>query len=292
MTSEKTFMTAPTAAQGDNPASRGRRRRVVWTPSTGPDSLDLATEVRERSQRANIPLTKRFVRNDNPDTVPMLYRLYAGGRSGAVAIKLYVALVWRCSAPPYKSRRDPARSWATLLDLEDPAGNGSLRVRAALRKLEKVNLIRLDPDPGYPQTITLLAESGDGSPYEPASTRSFLLNRGRAAPSVDAYYFQIPTAMWVRGYMQELSGPALVMYLALACEQAYRRDQWFSTEQFPSRFRFSAQTRSAGTKELRRAQLLRVTSVALDDAGRSVSFNRTRRRNKYRLIGAAVPEEE
>lgn len=281
-------MTASTSPK----RKRLRPRPARWVPPTGRDALRLAEQVRERSQRTNIPLTKSFVRASAPGIQPMLYRLYAGGRSGIVAVKLYLALVWRCSAPPYSSRRDSARAWATLLDLDDPGGKGARRVRSALQKLEDLELVRIDEDPGYPPTVTLLAEAGDGTPYEPASTRSFKMNRGRDTPDSDSYYFQVPAAMWTQGYIQALSGPGMVMYLALACEQAYRRDQWFSTEQFPERFLFSAQTRAEGTKELKQAGLLRVTSKMLDEAGQTVSFGRMRRRNSYRLTGAAVPAKD
>lgn len=270
---------------------KGRRRipRVVWLPPTGRDSIDLAKVVRARSQRANAPLTKHFVRAEVAGVEPMLYRIYVGGQSGAVAVKLYLALVWRCSGAPYMSRRDSARSWAILLDLDDPTQSGARRVSAALRKLQDARLVQLDPDPGYPPTITLLSESGDGSPYEPASTRHFRSNRGGKTPSADSLYFKIPAAMWVEGYIQAFSGPALIMYLVLACEQAYLRGQWFSTEQFPERYLISAQTRAKGTAELKRAGLLQVTAKTLDETGRTVSFGRPRRRNIYRLIGSAKP---
>jgi len=289
MTSEKTFATSRRGRVG-RPLRRVAKRKV------GEDSLELASGLLARSRRSNIPVTKAFARADVPGVEPMLYRLYSGGstggRSGVVAIKLYLALIWRCSAAPYQSRRDSARTWATLLDLPDPADKGARRIRAALQTLKEENLIRLTPDPGYPPTITLLAESGDGSPYEPASLRGFNMNRGRVVPSVQSYYFQVPAQMWVQGFMQSLSGPALMVYLALASEQAYQRDQWFSTEQFPARFLISAQTRAAGTKELQRDQLLKVSTRLLDEGGNAVSFGRLRRRNTYRLLGAAVPGEE
>lgn len=54
----------------------------------------------------------------------------------------------------------PARSWAELLDLDDPAGAEQRRIRAAVSWLEDAGLVLVDRPACEPPTITLLREDG------------------------------------------------------------------------------------------------------------------------------------
>lgn len=220
-----------------------------------------------------------------------LAKIYSGGKSGTVAVKLYLALLWRSSSPPYTTDR-AARGWATLLDLDDPEDLGSRRIRAALRTLEKAQLIELEARPGQPPVVTLLDEGGEGVEYELPSTMFVKTNRG--ADSTEAFsnpnlYFKVPSRLWTEGYLQALSGPGLVMLLILLAERADLKAVWFSTTEFPARYFISSSTRTKGTKELQQAGLLNIISQPLPQPGGSV-FDPRRRRYLYRLSGAAVDE--
>ena len=58
-------------------------------------------------------------------------------------VLLYLALIWRCSAPPFSTDLQ-ARKWALLLGLEDPDVRGARRMTNALDVLEREGLVKLD----------------------------------------------------------------------------------------------------------------------------------------------------
>lgn len=257
-------------------------------PMASDASRSAASEIRASSGiRIDAPVRRRFVRSDNaPNSSPMV-SIYRGGRGGDVAIRLYVALIWRSARPPFDSA-ESAAAWATLLDLEDPTGNGARRVRAALKKLSAAKLIRIESDPGRVSRVVLLREDGSGKPYQLPSS-SFTAARGDRR---DVHrYFKVPTALWTDGQFQSLSGPALVMLMIFLSEQgAEGKAIWFSVSVFQDRYGISPATRSAGTKELRARGLLVETSEKL--GGRSgipnTVFGATiQRRKVYKLTGSA-----
>jgi hypothetical protein len=253
-------------------------------------ALAAADHIQATSRRrtTSTPVRKWFVRSFDGEKPP-LAKVYSGGKSGTVAVKLYLALLWRSSSPPYTTDR-AARGWATLLDLDDPDGLGSRRVRAALRSLSKANLVELETRPGQPLLVTVLDEGGEGVEYELPSTMFVKTSRG--AESAEALrnpnlYFKIPSKLWTEGVMQTLSGPGLIMLLILLAEQADSKAVWFSTEEFPARYFISPSTRTKGTKELQQYGLLNTVSQPLPRPGGSV-FDPRRRRYLYRLSGHAV----
>ena len=122
-------------------------------------ALEAAREVdASTTRRRATPLRKCFVRSDDDAPPPMTRIFKSGGRGGQVALKLYLALIWRCSSPPFETTK-PARAWATLLGLEDPGGNGQRRVNAALRTLQEAKLVRVVPVPGIGNKVVLLDDS-------------------------------------------------------------------------------------------------------------------------------------
>jgi hypothetical protein len=259
---------------------------------TSEAALAAADHIQATSRRrtTSTPVRKWFVRSFDGEKPP-LAKVYSGGKSGTVAVKLYLALLWRSSSPPYTTDR-AARGWATLLDLDDPDGLGSRRVRAALRSLSKANLVELETRPGLPPLVTVLDEGGEGVEYELPSTMFVKTSRG--AESAEALrnpnlYFKIPSRLWTQGLMQALSGPGLIMLLILLAEQADSKAVWFSTEEFPARYYISPSTRTKGTKELQQYGLLNTVSQPLPRPGGSV-FDPRRRRYLYRLSGHAVIE--
>ncbi|MFC8314182.1 hypothetical protein ACFUEJ_11230 [Gordonia sp. NPDC057258] len=237
-------------------------------------------------------MRKVFVRrSDAGDPEAPMAALYRSGRNGAVAVKLYLALLWRCSAPPFDTDK-PARAWATLLDLDDPENAGARRIKNAMKTLREAGLIEVLENPGYPNLVRLLDESGNREPYTLPSTAYTKAKQTGAKPGVLArqMYFKIPPQLWTDGYIQELNGPGLAMLLILLAEQGGEGEAvWFSTTEFPQRYSISHKTRAAGTRELVNARLLTVDSesIAVKMSRAATTFDPRRRRKIYRLAPPA-----
>lgn len=202
---------------------------------------------------------------------------------------LYLALIWRCSAPPFSTDLQ-ARKWALLLDLEDPDVRGARRVTNALDVLERERLVKLHRRSGESTIITLLMESGDGRDYQLPSTATA---RAKSKSHAEQHrYFKVPPKLWVTGEIQTLSAGALAMLLILLCERNVDgRRTWWSTERFPQLFAISPTMRAKGTKELEELGLLSVTKQRVADGpDPSRVFTRDRVRNLYRLMGDARPQ--
>lgn len=257
--------------------------------TTGLDSLDAASEIADSSKkRIDAPVRKTFVRAEG-EASPPLANLYAGGRSGIVAVKLYLALIWRSGGSGYASDK-PARAWATLLDLPDPEALGARRIKAAMKALAQQRLLTITPQPGGPNLITLLDEGGTGRPYElPSSAYSRAQARGAGTSRLRSnLYFKVPTRLWTEGYIQTMTGPGLVMLLILLAEQGGTGQQlWISPAAFADRYKISRSTRTAGTKELKRLRLLVVERESLSARSTQSVFDERRRRNVYRLAPRA-----
>lgn len=275
---------------------RDRFRPSVDTSKASREAArEMASSFR---RRVDIPVRKSFVRpmTETSDPVAPLARIYSGGRSGVVAVKLYLALIWRCSAPPFSTDK-PARAWATLLDLEDPEGKGARRIKDAMRRLADEQLIDVTSQAGYPNLVTLRDESGSGRAYElPSTSYSFgKANRASKEALAAQTYFKVPLRLWTRGYIQALKGPGLVMLLILLAEQGGEGARvWFSTDEFPRRYNISHKTRAAGTQELRNMGLLTVEREGLPPTSKSGVFETRRTRNVYRLDALAqnTPAED
>lgn len=263
----------------------------------------LAREVdRSLGARKAVPIRNSFVRNDNPDIDAPLKKLVSigGGRGGAVPVLLYIALVWKCAKKPFDVKL-PARKWAELLGLDDPAGKGARRITHALQTLAANRLIRLDKVHGEATKVTLLDESGDDSSYELPSTAY-----SRHGLKRDLY-FKVSSNLWTSGQLQQLTASGLAMLLVLLEEGGYRpsesplrslhlfpkgRDIWFTTENFPTRFGISASMRSRGTRELEDADLLETTRMPVGPPGVLVSFTTEKVRKVYTLHGNALVTEQ
>lgn len=264
------------------------RRRV--------EAVQAANQMaRVAGRRIDTPIRKTFVRNLDDTGRPPMAVVYAGGRSGVVALKVYLALVWRSTKAPHSSAL-PSRGLATLLGLPDPEGKGSRRVTAALKRLEEYKLITLTPQPGHPTLVTLLDESADGGPYEVPST-AYAKRSGKKSTPLDELrrhrYFKVDSRLWLSGKMQDLSGPGLVMLLILLAEQAGEgKEVWFSTTAFHDRYGIAHQTRATGTTELLEAGLLSIEKRSLGANMHSSTFDPRRTRTAYRLFGEALLRPE
>lgn len=253
------------------------------------DAMKLASLMAGDSIRQEIPVRRTFVRALEPGETPPLARLVSTrGRGGEVAIKLYLALLWRCSSPPF-STEIPARRWAELLALPSPGTLGARRITSALSTLERENLVTLTPRPGDSTVVTLLDESGSGARYRLPSTASA---RATNPESVRRnVYLKMPLGLWTEGLVQVMSGPAVAMLLVLL--DSRNQDgtpTWWGTSYFPEMFGLSAAVRTKGTRQLKDFGLVRVTKQLVDpNAGRS--FGRERVRQTYELLNVARPAE-
>ncbi|MGY0388273.1 hypothetical protein ACWZJV_14995 [Nocardioides sp. WG-D5] len=258
-------------------------------PSAPQWSLDTAKGLeRDSGRRKEIPVRRSFVRGDDGDPSPMARLVSRGGRGGEVPLKLYLALIWRCSAKPFQTSI-LARNWATLLGLDDPNGLGARRVTNALKVLERERLVQLQPRRGDSTIITLLNESGRGERYSLPSTAAA---RAPGEQQLAAnLYFKIPLELWTEGYIQSMSTAAVAMLLVLLDSRNIDgRRTWWSTTRFPELFSLSTSIRTKGTTELINFGLLSVRKELVADTPQ-FSFGRDRVRNTYALRGAARPED-
>jgi len=248
-----------------------------------PEALAAATALARRNRGRSAQLRRLFVeRFDIAEPTPLAMML-RGGRGGHVRLKTYLSMLWLAAAPPHDVAY-PARAWASLLDLPDPSGRGARRVNDAIAWLEDNAFIEVATQPGYPNRVTLLHESGSGSRYRVPGEA---YNKGKAS-GADASelmhhrYLQMPATYWTSGWMCTLSGPATAMFLVLLAEQSGRPDDqelWFSPDAATLRYSLSADTRSSGLQELRRAGLVSVRRRAIA----SDVFDVQRFRNTYLL---------
>jgi hypothetical protein len=241
-------------------------------------SRDHADDIDKTSgRRTSAPVRLVFAcnRTQQKADTPLAKLVNTGGRGADVALKLYLALIWRSSAEPFTTTL-PARKWAELLALPEPDTNGARRVADAIKALrDNHQLIAVDNRPGEPSQITLLHESGSGQPY----TRP----RGRTAPEL---YLNVPAAMWTSGHIQRLTGPGVAMLLAVLSEQSKPGDPvWWSTTRWAERISLASATRARGTRELKDAGLLTVKKRPITVNGKGFAAEQVR--SIYAVTGAA-----
>lgn len=271
--SAKSVQVAATEAQ--ETALETLQRAPAW-------SLKAAQDLAARTPaRTSIPVRRTFVNaGETGGRAPLAELVARRGRGGVVPLKLYLALIWRCSAPPF-STDIQARLWATLLGLPEPDTHGARRIANALDVLEAMNLVSLERRRGESTVITLLEESGTGEPYSLPS-----------GPNTSGYtYFKVPIELWtVEGDIQVMSAAGVAMLLALLEGRNLDGEPtWWSTERFPARYGLTPTIRSRGTSELVERTLLFVNKRAVS---KTSGFSSQRVRNTYQLLGRAVPREK
>ena len=250
------------------------------------EALELAGLIKERvGRRTSAPVRTAFVRNLTPGAgKPPLARLLRSGRAGDVRVGLYLSFLWFAAAEPFDLAY-PARAWAALLGLDDPAGNGTRRIRQAMSALSTEKLIEITPRPGQPSRVILREETGDNRPY---TVPGAMYNKHRGGSDEQRHrYVQIPDAMWTNGWISVLSGPGLAMLLVLMTERAGRpadTDLWISTSRAKTDYAISDETRSRGLRELRAAGLVTARRAAI---GRD-ALDFQRMRNTYRIVDGAL----
>jgi hypothetical protein len=236
--------------------------RFDMTQRPTPEALSAAEALSRRNYGRKAQLRRLFVERRDMSSPTPLAHMIRGGRGGQVRLRLFLSMQWLAAAPPHDVAY-PARAWATLLDLNDPQGNGARRVSDAVAWLEENCFVSVRAEPGHPNRITLLDESGRGRRYRvPGAAYSKAVSRKANSDVLDRHrYVQIHPAFWTSGWLATLSGAGVAMYLVLLCEQAGQeegRELWFSPDLARRRYALSDDTRSAGLDELRRAGLVTV----------------------------------
>lgn len=252
---------------------------------------DFAQRLGARRRDAGAPVRTVFVSDENVER-PTLARLLSGtgpggggGRGGQLRVKLYLSLLWVCAKEPYDATF-PARAWAALLGLPEPAGRGVRRVQQTLRELQDRRLVQLEDRGGLPSRVTPLSEKGDGTAFRPAPDAYNALQQHAAEESVlrEHRYFRVPSALWTKGHIAQLKGPGLAMLLALLSERrgSPEADVWFSPARATARFGFAASTRVEGLAQLRELGLVRTTLRTVSESGTYIDF--ARRRNVHEVV--------
>jgi len=231
----------------------------VASPIQQQASKEFALSIGARRRKSGAPVRTIFVSDETVEKPPLARLLNSaetggGGRGGQLRVKLYISLLLVCAKKPYGVAR-PARAWAALLGLDDIDGKGVRRIQDTLRDLADRQFIKLEDRGGLPSNVTVLSESGDGSPFIPApDAYNRLTSNGVVDPEVlrNHLYFRIPTTLWTSGKIGFLKGPSLAMLLALISEQhGTGQSVWFSPDRANKRFGLSPSTRSEGLAHLR-----------------------------------------
>lgn len=243
------------------------------------ESLELADRLcRKSKRRSGVPVRKIFLRVEDLEgthSESSLRVLQGAGREGgAVSVKLYLSILLLATKEPHEVKGITNEAWARILGLEDPAGKGKRRIGSAIKKLEKHGLIKKSRN----NSIILCHESGGSRPY----TRPIGVKN---KSTFKDYYFQIDLRFWKYGYIQAISSAALTTYLIILAESKNgANDVWFTSTNFQERYKFSANIRTNGSKELRDLGLIKIKAAPLDTHGEyRDSLYKKSRRNLYTI---------
>jgi hypothetical protein len=247
-------------------------------------ALRNAATLRKRLQGRSAKVRLDFVRTDTEGVVPLLAYLLRGGRGGEVRLKLFLSLLWVAGGGTddrHKTHAYPARSWAGLLDLDDPEGNGQRRIRDALKWLDDQQLVKIEREPGHPMVLQLRREDGSGKNYTDPGGNARQKKSKKEDVSQDDLFLQLPSSFWTDGWLASLSGRAIAMLLVLgeATFWATQEFPWVSPSLARSRYGLSEDTWSKGMRELREHEIIQIRKkpVGEDD------FDIIRTRNTFRL---------
>ncbi|MER5417720.1 hypothetical protein [Streptomyces virginiae] len=241
-----------------------------------------AKQARARAGGAKTAAVRcRFIsRTDAGALSPPLARLLrgSGGRGGAARLNLYLSMLWLSRNEDKPVFQYPAVAWAQLLGYRDPEGAGARRVQEALRWLDNEAFVRLQRKPGVSSAVHLLSDSGAGRPYTAPGP---MMKRIERSKREEHLYVQLPAGLWTNGWITELSGAAIAMYLVLLNEQrGEEKPVWISPSMGRDRYDLSDETRRKGLNELAGHQLV---SVAKRPLHQGLFEDTYRSRNVYDL---------
>lgn len=251
---------------------------------------DLQRAVAEQAARqagaATAAIRNSFIARPEPSAPPPpMARILrgSGGRAGVARLKLYLTLLWlargRGDRPVFAY---PAQQLAALLGLPHPQEAGARRVQEALRWLEKAGFLALDRRRGETTRVHLLDDAGSGEPYLPPGPLAKPKNRRSEKDRERHFYVQLDRVFWTHGWIAELSGSAVAMYLVALHEQRGRPNEtiWIAPRIGRERYDLSDETRNKGLRELVDYGLLDLQRRAVPQ----ISFDEAyRARNAYRI---------
>lgn len=201
----------------------------------------------------------RFIARGGPEeNAPPLARLLrgGGGKGGAARLKLYLSMLWLARNEDSPRFDYPAHQWARLLGFDKPDAAGARRIQQALRWLDEEAFVRLQHRQGASSAIHLLTDAGTGRPYVAPGPAMKRLSR---AEKQEHLYVQMPAGLWTNGWVMELSGTAIAMYLVLLHERRGEdRAVWLSPRIGRERYDLSDETRRKGLNELAAHRLISV----------------------------------
>ncbi|MFI9155699.1 hypothetical protein [Streptomyces sp. NPDC053367] len=201
----------------------------------------------------------RFIARGGPEEdAPPLARLLrgGGGKGGAARLKLYLSMLWLSRNEDAPRFDYPAHQWARLLGFDKPDAAGARRIQQALRWLDEQAFVRLQHRQGAPSAVHLLSDAGTGRPYEAPGPAMKRLSR---AQKQEHFYVQLPAGLWTQGWVMELSGAAIAMYLVVLHEKrGEEKTVWLSPRIGQERYDLSDETRRKGLNELADHRLVSV----------------------------------
>lgn len=223
------------------------------------NALDVLRSAVERSRRhSTVQLPIDFLRDPAEAPTP-LKRIGSDGRGQGLRLKLYLSMTMLATKKPHQLRPYPASAYATMLALDDPEGQGARRVNQAQRWLRDAGFIQRVENGTHPPHITLL----------PLPARGDWGGR----------WVTLPIVMWSNGWIQVMSGRALMLYVVLRELTGGRPDGATADGRRKRQYGLSDETWARGTADLEALGLAQVLRV-IDS---SDPFSRRQPRLKYRL---------
>lgn len=243
------------------------------TTAIGAVEQEAEQTLAERVLRDSCPVRRSFIQRPagstelTPLTRLLRTREEAGGKGAGLRIALLLSLIWVASKEPYTTRRG-ANYWATLLEKDDPSGEGGRLIRDCLHELRERKLISVQTHGPRVEVALHREDSGQGLPPRPY----------RPPHAANEPYISVPRTYWTSGLAGELSGAGAAMYLvALALTRHEQPVFFISAETFDARYGISRSSRKRGLAELVQHGVLTVKQEAALD----IETFRTVRRNFY-----------
>jgi hypothetical protein len=229
-------------------------------PQEAIERLEKAVAGSKRSQSVRFPLG--FARDRRQrDPAPPLAALMQGG--GEMRLKVLLTTLMMATKAPH-SRKVASKDMAAMLNLRDVDRAGARRASKAYTDLESRSLVRIERQPGYVPTTTVLDPTGTGKEWD--------------ALKLKGAYITLPISLWRRGWFIALSGRALALLIILRELTQGRTTKGAWVDGIRKRqYGLSDDTWTRGTQELRDAGLLEVREEVYSSQGEP------RRRNVYIL---------
>jgi hypothetical protein len=261
---------------------RGPTSREKFSPDLR--QLETAERAARQARAADAAVRYRFIGSSQKSSPPPLAVILrgSGGRGGTTRLKLFLSLLWLARGREDPVFAYPAQQLATLLGLPGRGGASARRVQSALRWLAEAGFVLLDPRPGEATRVHLLDDAGSGKPYQPPGPLAKPADKRSQKEREQHFYVKLDRKFWTEGWVAELSGAAIAMYLVALHECRGRFDEtfWISPRVGRERYDLSDETRNKGLGELVDYNLLDLQRLQVPQTSFDEQY---RARNAYRL---------